>query len=151
MKLYVDDGLSEDQFFLAVPVREDLVLGFENSIRGKRVILQTLVEHDPLPAGDPVHGEWDMILVEDGKVTGRSHVRWIDQGPYDWYNDCTWHTEQVQELDDSLCTMLLAYARMIRHHEKDLGRFTMQMRQMEIVLGTLVRKYGSEKTAQAKG
>jgi hypothetical protein len=140
MRIYVDDGLSDDQFFLANPMNDTESLCFEYSIRGQRAMVQRLVEHDPLPAGDPVHGEWDMIIVDDGKIAGRTHVRWIDQGPYDWYNDCTYEIVHTEPLSDDQRDVLLAYSRMIRHHENDLGRFAPQIKQMLMVLGTMVKK-----------
>jgi hypothetical protein len=140
MRIYVDDGLSDDEFFLSIPVSETELLCFESSIRGQRVLTQKLVEHDPLPAGDPVHGEWDMIIVDDDKITGRTHVRWIDQGRYDWYNDCTWEIVSEQPMPDDMRDVILAYSKMIRHHEKDLGRFAPQIKQMQMVLKTIAKK-----------
>lgn len=140
MRIYVDDGLSDDQFFLSIPLSDTELLCFESSIRGQRVLTQRLVEHDPLPAGDPVHGEWDMIIVEDGKLAGRTHVRWIDQGKYDWYNDTTWEITSQEPMPDDLHDVILAYSRMIRHHANELGRFGPQIKQMQMVLATMAKK-----------
>ncbi len=145
MDIFVDDNMSRDWFFISIPLSEKESISFDWTMKGHRTILQRMVESkEPMPEGNPTM-EWDTLYIRGGKYIGKEHVRWYDMGKKDWVNGQLYEAVQEWPLDDNTANGLLKYSLIVRDHKSELGSYSKEMQEFEVLLNKLIRMtYGNK-------
>jgi len=138
-EIFVDDGDRRDFFFISIPINERECISFDWALKGQRIISQRLKEEVSVPEGSPT-GEWDTIVIRDGKYIRTEHVKWYDQGKEDWANGEVWETTQEWPLDKITAQNLLKYSLIVRDHCKELKDYSKDMKDFTDLLKKLVQK-----------
>jgi len=93
MNIEVDYNPSPSKsFFISVSLNDKEAISFDYTLKRHRVTKQVLVEKKRFSENSKINGEWDVLVLDDGKFVEKYHAKWIDLGKKDWVNDGIWET-----------------------------------------------------------
>jgi hypothetical protein len=127
-------------YFISVGLNKNEWISFDNTTKGFRVIKQILSDKKFNPAGN-ISGEWDDIVLKDGKYIGRNHVVWQDFDEYDVVNGETWKTVWEKPISNEDHEKLLDFSRFIADNLETLDKYKKQMDDFEALIKQIVKKY----------
>ncbi|PIT98444.1 MAG: hypothetical protein COT71_00525 [Candidatus Andersenbacteria bacterium CG10_big_fil_rev_8_21_14_0_10_54_11] len=145
MEIYIDDGTGDDWFFISVPISNVFAVSFDYTLKGHRILQQLLIAKKPFPTDQKPTMEWDTIVLENGQLLRREHVRWLDKGQDDWVNDEIWQTIWQEPLTDELKNKLLAYSNLVRKNANNVAVISGEVADFERLLRSLVAPYAYPK------
>jgi len=123
MEIEVDYNPSPSKiFFISVSLNDKEAISFDHTTKAHRIVKQILKEKKKFPANAKISGEWDALVLKDGKSLKRYHVRWIDQGKEDWCNNEIWKMKWAKPMSKNLADKLLKYSEYISDNYKDLDQ-----------------------------
>ncbi len=140
-------------YFISIGLDEKEAISFDNTMKGFRVIKQVLVKKDlrkkrkreqvkqKKQKEENISGEWDAIVLTDGKFVKKYHVKWVDKGKFDTVNGETWETVWEKPISALLHEKLLFYSRFISDNYRRLERFPQKMKGFDVFLSKEIRKY----------
>ena len=143
MKIEVDYNPSPDKaFFLSIPLdeKEKECLSFDYTTKGHRIIKQVLVDKKPFPKDKKDDGGWDVLVIEDGKYTGKYHVQWIDMDERDWCNDEIWETVWEKSITKTEMEEILKYSQLISDNYQTLDKHQKEIKDLEKLLKNYIKK-----------
>ena len=141
MKIELGYNLSPStSYFVSIALNDKEWLSFDNTIKGFRAMKQVLCDKKfDLP--DKSSGEWDDIVLEDGKHVRMNHVVWYDFDKYDVINNETWYTVWVKPISDEDHKKLQSFSRFVADNLQTLNEHKKEMGDFEAMIGQLVEKY----------
>ncbi len=135
MNIEVDYNPSPSKsFFISISLSDKEAISFDYTSKGHRVIKQVLIDKKSLPENKKISGEWDALVLDNGKFVKKYHVKWIDLDKKDWVNDEIWETVWEKPISAELRDKLLFYSRLISDNYKKLEKFAKQMKEFEELL-----------------
>src|SRR3989344_611686 len=139
LDIFVDDGEGSDWFFVSVPISENECLSFDNTQKGKRVILQRRKEKLTVPkqTGEKPTMEWDTLHFRSGKLIEAQHVSWYDRGKEDEVDGEVWETINEWSLDESVSKSLLKFSLLSRENKSNTRKIKNEMLEFEKILRSL--------------
>jgi len=142
MEIEVDYNPSPSEtFFISVSINNREVISFDYTIKGHRVIKQSLIEEKVFPKDAKVDGEWDVLIIRDKKFIKKYHAKWIDMDKKDWVNNEIWETVWEKPISEQLKNKLLYYSQLIADNYKDLDKFPEKLSEFESLLSEEIAKY----------
>lgn len=129
-----------DHYFISVGLNEKEWISFDNTTKGFHVMKQVLIDKKFDPSG-AISGEWDDILLKDGKFVKRNHVVWQDYDKFDVINGETWETVWEKPISSEVHKKLLFFSRFVADHLDSLDTYQKQMADFESFISQEVAKY----------
>ena len=155
--MYIDvdyNPTPADTFFISVGLSDKEALSFDYTTKGHRIIKQILVERkkDGVQNLDKnkLSGGWDVIELKDGKFLRRYHVDWVDKGKIDEVNDEVWRTVWSKSISEEIKNKLLYWSQLISDNYEKLDEFQEKMKEFEVYIATLVKKFTAEKLTEGE-
>lgn len=135
MEIEIDyNPTPSEMFFISVPLGDKKAVSFDYTTKAYRIIKQVLAEKKPFPKNRKVDGEWDALVIKDGKLAEKYHVKWIDMGKRDWCNDEIWEAVEEKTMPKGLASKLLDYSRLISDNYKKLELISKDINELENLL-----------------
>lgn len=142
MNIEIDYNPSpSNSFFISVSLNDKEVISFDYTLKGHRVTKQVLIEKKHFSENSKINGEWDVLVLDDGRFVKKYHARWIDLGKKDWVNDEVWETAWSKPISVELRDKLLFYSRFISDNYGKLEKFAKELKEFESLLSEEIAKY----------
>lgn len=138
-EIFIDDGDKRDFFFISVPINNRECISFDWTHKGQRIILQHLKKKDELMLEESSSGEWNTIVICNGKYLRTERIIWHDMGKEDWINNELWETIKERQLDAKAAEKLLKYSLIVRDHYKELEKYAEDMKNFVDLLEKLIQ------------
>ncbi len=100
VSFWVDVPEERDQFFISVSIGDGLVLSFDNTPKGKRVVIQRKVG-EAQEEGQPT-SEYESLHFYGTRLTKREKVKWWDLGDKDNVNGEIWEVVWEDDLPEDI-------------------------------------------------
>lgn len=127
-------------YFISVGLNDKEWISFDNTTKGFRVMKQVFIDKKFDPSGT-ISGEWDDIVLKDGKFVKRNHVVWQDYDKFDVINGETWETVWEKPISSDDHKKLLSFSRFVADHLESLDKHQEQMADFESFISQVVAKY----------
>ncbi len=129
-----------DHYFISVELNKQEWISFDNTTKGFRVIKQVLVDKkfDPF---DEVSGEYNEIVLEDGKFIRMNHVVWQDHDRFDVVNGEVWETVWEKSIPSEVNEKLLVFSRFVADHLDNLNDCQAQLADFDSFVSEIVFRY----------
>ena len=127
-------------FFISVELDKKEAISFDYTIKGHRVIKQILIDNKSFPKNKKPTSEWDALVINNGKLKKKYHVKWIDIGKRDWVNNEIWETVWIKHLPKKLAPELLHYSQFFSDNYKKLKFFKREWKEFENLLKEEIKK-----------
>jgi len=88
-----------------------------------------------------ITGEWDTLVIKNGKFVKRYHVRWVDMDRKDWVNDEIWDTVAEKPLSTEIKDQLLRYSQLISDKYEHLDTIQNEVNNLQSLLKIEVDKF----------
>ena len=127
-------------YFISIKLDDNEWISFDNTTKGFRVIKQVLTNKNFALPKD-ISGEWNDIVLKDGKFVRRNHCVWYDFDRFDIVNNETWETVWEKPISNEDNNLLLNFSRFVADHLENLSKYKNEMDNFEIVISGMVKKY----------
>lgn len=134
MDIFIDDGEGDDWFFISIPLNKNEDISFDYTQKGFRMTKQCLVERREMGLDIAPTMEWNTLHIKNGRLAGKEHIRWVDQGRYDWVNNEVWETVWERPISHELKDALLEYSITIRKNIDHLDRYKKEIKEFEGII-----------------
>lgn len=142
MEIEVDyNPIPSKNFFISVGLKEKEAISFDYTLKGHRIIKQVLVEKKPFPKDKKPTAEWEALVLKEGKLIKKYHVRWVDLNEKDWVNDEIWETVWERPLSEELKNKFLYYSCLISDNYKNLDKIQREIKNFEEFLKKEIKKW----------
>ncbi len=121
-------------FFISIGLNKKEAISFDYTIKGHRVIKQVLIDKKPFPRGKKPTSEWDALIINNGKLEKKYHIKWLDMGVKDWVNNEIWETIWKKPISKSLAKKLLSYSQFFSDNYKRLKQLKKEWDEFEKLL-----------------
>lgn len=131
------------EYFISVGLTDKEAISFDNTIKGFRVIKQVLLDEPKKTSSSPtkISGEWDAIVLKDGKFIKKYHVVWQDKNTLDIVNGETWKLVWEKPITEEVHKKLLAFSHFVSDNYEKLDGHKNEMTEFENFLSQETEKY----------
>ena len=130
-----------NSYFISVCLNDTEAISFDYSSKGHRVTKQVLTDHKQMQNDQKITGEWDTLVIKNGKFVKRYHVRWVDMDRKDWVNDEIWDTVAEKPLSTEIKDQLLRYSQLISDKYEHLDTIQNEVNNLQSLLKIEVDKF----------
>lgn len=130
-----------NNYFVSVGLNDKEWISFDNTTKGFRVMKQVLIDKRFKPL-EEISGEWNDIILKDGKFIGRNHCIWYDYDKFDVVNGETWETVWTKPITKEVHKKILHYSRFIADHLDELNdKYTKELSEFEDFIAEVMEEY----------
>lgn len=133
----------KEAFFISLALNNADAISFDYTTKGHRIMKQVLIESGKITEKKRKinsDGEWDTIVLNNGKFVEKYHVVWYDYDEKDLVNDELWEIVWTKPITKKVKDKLLFYSRLISDNYKNLNKFKKELKEFENFISNQIVK-----------
>ena len=140
MEIEIDYNPTPNKFFfVSVEINKKEAISFDCTRKGHRIIKQILVGKRPW-GKTKADAEWETLVLKDGRLVRKYHVKWKDLGREDQINGEIWKTVWEQTISVELTKRILRYSQLISDNFKNPDKVSEKIKEFENLLKGVIKK-----------